>query len=364
MIHRAERYDLGGHNTFGMKLSCASYIEYDDPGDLVELDFAALPQPVLHIGAGSNLLFTKDFPGTILHSCIKGFRLDGSAGDDVLVEIGAGIVFDDFCAWAADNELWGPENLSGIPGEVGAAAVQNIGAYGVEAGNIISFVKCFDIQTRDFVVFPVAQCAYAYRDSIFKHQPAKGRYIVTSVLFHLTREYSPKLSYGHLAAELDKEDAITPSKVREVVLRTRDGKLPDPAVLGSAGSFFKNPVVSEADFERICAVAAAEGLGEVPHFPVEVSQARTPEGEAPQTPAAEAPAGERLVKVPAAWMIDKCGLKGLRRGGAAVYERQPLVIVNASGEASPQDVLDVEKAVQDAVQERFGVSLSPEVEHI
>lgn len=341
MIRRFDGFDLTGLNTFGMKVSCRCFVQYDSTADLRDLDFASLPQPVMHLGAGSNILFTGDFPGTVLHSGIKDFHIEGSDEDEVLVEVGSGVIFDDFCSWAADNGYWGPENLSGIPGEVGASAVQNIGAYGVEVCEIISRVRCYDTETHDDVVFTPSQCEYAYRDSIFKHAPAKGRYIVTAVLFRLTKTAAPRLSYGHLA-EAVGEGELTPLRLREAVLRTRDGKLPDPAVTGSAGSYFKNPVVSQELFQHICGVASAEKMGEVPHFP----------------------AGEGLVKVPAAWMIDKCGLKGLARGGAAVYDRQPLVIVNASGEASPQDVLDVEKAVRDAVQERFGVSLSPEVEHV
>lgn len=336
-----EGFDLSARNTFRMKVSCARFVEYNSSKELHEINFVELTQPVFHIGGGSNILFTKDFPGTILHSCIKEFRVASSSNEGVLVEVGAGMPFDDLCSWAANNGLWGPENLSGIPGEVGAAAVQNIGAYGVEACEIISAVKCFDTVTREDVAFNVASCAYAYRDSAFKHEPYKGRYIITSVLFSLSREYSPRLGYKQLAGELGSAEDLTPARVRETVLRIRSSKLPDPAEIGSAGSFFKNPVVSGAEYQRICALAEAEGLGEVPHYP-------SPQG----------------VKLSAAWMIDRCSLKGRSIGGAAVYERQPLVIVNRSGEATPEDVLAVEKLVCDSVLERFGVQLHPEVEHL
>ena len=341
MIRRFDNYDLSQRNTFRMRVSCACFVEYDSVSDLRAIDWGALPRPVLHIGAGSNLLFTGDFPGTVLHSCIKFYKEQAFSGEDCLVEVGAGVTFDDFCARCADAGLWGPENLSGIPGEAGAAAVQNIGAYGVEAGDIISAVRCFDVVTGEDVSFAVGDCAYAYRDSAFKHAPFKGRYIVTSVLFHLTGEYSPRLGYGRLAVELGDSGPLTPDKVRAAVLQIRDGKLPDPAKTGSAGSFFKNPVVLRSEYERICAVAEAEAMGEVPHWEVEGG-----------------------IKVSAAWLIDRCGLKGLRRGGAEVYGRQPLVIVNQSGDALPQDVLEVEAAVSEAVARKFNIRLSAEVEHI
>ena len=338
MLSRTDNFDLSHRNTFGMKVSCACYVEYDSPEDLVELSYESLPQPVMHIGGGSNLLFTGDFPGTVLHSDIKYCRMVASDEDDVLVEAGAGVVFDDFCAWAADNDLWGVENLSGIPGEVGASAVQNIGAYGVEAGDVISQVKCFDMKTRREVCFSASDCAYGYRDSMFKHAPAKGRYAVMSVLFHLTRAYSPKLEYGGIRAALPQRETYSPEEVRRTVLGIRAAKLPDPAVMGSAGSFFKNPVMSP---EQYAAVEAAAGGVPVPHFDV--------------------PGG---IKVPAAWMIEQCGFKGMVAGGAAVYGKQPLVIVNYTGSASPAEIISLEERVIAGVRERFGITLHPEVEHI
>lgn len=340
MLSRADNFDLTHRNTFGMKVSCACHIEYDTPEDLVELSFEDLPQPVFHMGGGSNLLFTGDFPGTVLHSNIKYCRIVASGDDDVLVEAGAGVVFDDFCAWAADNEFWGPENLSGIPGEVGASAVQNIGAYGVEAGDLISQVRCFDLKERREVTLSQAECHYGYRDSAFKHEPLKGRYVVLSVLFRLSREASPKLGYGNIAANLPAKDEYDPVDIRRTVLQIRNGKLPDPAVLGSAGSFFKNPVVSQEQFQAIMA-AAPEGCT-VPHYDL-------PDG---------------TVKVPAAWMIEQCGFKGMECGNVGVYHKQPLVIVNLTSNASPQEVMDLEQRIIDAVGARFGIRLHPEVEHI
>ena len=334
-MKRIENYDLSNQNTFRMKVKAALYIEYDNVEELQSLDLKALPQPVFHMGAGSNLLFTKDFPGTILHSNIKFIKYVDMGLDEVLLTVGSGVVFDDLIANVAGNGLWGMENLSLIPGEVGAAAVQNIGAYGVEAKDVISGVVCLDTKDWTKTVFKVGECAYGYRDSRFKHE--RGRYIITSVLFRVTRKYSPKLDYGGVRAALEGRDlqALTPMDVRETIIGIRNAKLPDPAQIGSAGSFFKNPVISREHFELFAT---------------------------PDTPHYDLPDG--TVKVPAAWLIDQCGFRGKVLGGAQVYEKQPLVIVNASGSASPEDVLTLENQIIAAVQERYEITLHPEVDHI
>ena len=339
MLTVTDNFDLTPHNTFRMKVSCAKYIEYDNADDLASLDFESLPQPVMHIGGGSNLLFTKDFPGTVLHSRAKTLKYVDLGLDEVFMVVGAGVVFDDFVAKACEAGYWGAENLSLIPGEVGAAAVQNIGAYGVEVKDIISGVVCYDTVEKKKVSIKVAECAYGYRDSMFKQPENKGRYIVTSVLFRLTRKYSPKLDYGGLKGAFGEQSPKTPTEVRDAVIAIRNAKLPDPAVLGSAGSFFKNPVIFKAQF---AAIAASVGDGKVPFYDL----------------------GGGLVKVPAAWMIEQCGFKGRQKGGAAVYEKQPLVIVNMSGNATPEEIISLENEVIAVVKSRFGVELHPEVEHI
>lgn len=339
-MKRIENYDLSAHNTFGMKVKCALYIEYDTVQELEQLDLASLPQPVRHIGEGSNLLFTEDFPGTILHSAVKFVKYIDLGLDEVFMAVGSGMNFDEFVAKSCEAPYWGAENLSLIPGEVGAAAVQNIGAYGVEAKDIIGGVVCLDTLEKKKVTLKVGQCAYGYRDSLFKN--SGGRYIVTSVLFKLTRKYSPKLEYKGIREALglkegEQPDNLTPLQLRETIIRLRNDKLPDPRLTGSAGSFFKNPIVSAAQFATI-----ASGYTTVPHYILDGG----------------------FVKIPAAWMIDQCGLKGAVEGGAAVYEKQPLVIVNASGDATPSDVVRLENRIIDAVKARFGVELHPEVEHI
>ena len=382
MIKTEYYKDLTKMNTFGMKVKARCFIEYDSVADLVDIEFEELARPVLHIGGGSNLLFTDDFKGTVLHSKIDFIEIldkchsipeapafagsvtpypgvgkcllhtngtlsaDFKPLNEVLVSVGAGVVFDDFCAWAAKEGLWGVENLSYIPGEVGASAVQNIGAYGVEVKDVIRRVYCYDTVEEEFVNFSVEECGYGYRDSIFKDPEVKGRYIVTHVVFALSRVPQPKLEYGHLKDAFAEvaSSSLTPDLIRKTIIKIRKEKLPEPSVKGSAGSFFKNPVIYMADFQRIEASAKAE-LGadyKVPHYDL-------PDG---------------TVKVPAAWMIEQCGWKGKRSGGAAVWDKQPLVIVNHTGEAYPEEIVGLEKRIIASVRTKFGVELSPEVEHV
>ena len=371
MIKTSYYQDLTKMNTFGMRVKARCFIEYDSVADLVDIEFEELARPVLHIGGGSNLLFTDDFKGTVLHSKVNFIEiLDDCHFDQssdchfdqssdchfdqaqrveksLLVSVGAGVVFDDFCAWAAKEGLWGVENLSYIPGEVGASAVQNIGAYGVEVKDVIRTVYCYDTVEEEFVRFSVDECRYGYRDSIFKDPEIKGRYIVTHVVFALSREPQPRLDYGHLKDAVLAEAAgreLTPAMIRKVIIKIRKEKLPEPSVMGSAGSFFKNPVMSAGQFAHIEAAAKAEHGPDciVPHYDL-------PDG---------------TVKVPAAWMIEQCGWKGRRSGGAAVWDKQPLVIVNYTGEAYPEEILGLEKRIIASVKAKFGVDLHPEVEHL
>ena len=426
-------------NTFGMKVKARCFIEYDSVADLVDIEFEELARPVLHIGGGSNLLFTDDFKGTVLHSKINfieilgecqsapvapsqlspgsspypgvgkcHFRTNGTSPEEmdssdagaengrdvVLVSVGAGVVFDDFCAWAAKEGLWGVENLSYIPGEVGASAVQNIGAYGVEVKDVIHRVYCYDTVEEEFVNFSVEECGYGYRDSIFKNPEIKGRYIVTHVVFALSRDPRPVLDYGHLKdavyCHFERSDSgdekslnatLTPALIRKVIIKIRKEKLPEPSVKGSAGSFFKNPVVSPEHFARIEAAAKAEHGPDykVPHYVIECQCVPETPSQASLGPSPYPGVGKcplhtigtpiqeerRIgVKIPAAWMIEQCGWKGKRSGGAAVWEKQPLVIVNYTGEAYPEEIIGLEKRIIASVKAKFGVDLHPEVEHV
>ena len=354
MINTTYYQDLTKMNTFGMKVKARCFMEYDSVADLVDIEFEELARPVLHIGGGSNLLFTDDFKGTILHSKINFIEIleevHGAPGIPLygaFVSVGAGVRFDDFCAWAAKEGLWGVENLSYIPGEVGAAAVQNIGAYGVEVKDVIHQVCCYDTVEEEFVRFDNADCKYGYRDSIFKNPEFKGRYIVTHVVFFLGRHGYPRLDYGHLRDAVETAAAgkdITPDIIRRTIIKIRKEKLPEPSVMGSAGSFFKNPIVSAEHFARIEAAAKAE-LG---------SDYKVPRYDLP----------DGTVKVPAAWLIEQCGWKGRRSGGAAVYDKQPLVIVNYTGDAYPEEIVGLERRIIASVKAKFDIELHPEVEHI
>ena len=409
MIKTEYYKDLTKMNTFGMKVKARCFIEYDSVADLVDIEFEELARPVLHIGGGSNLLFTDDFKGTVLHSkidfieildecqcvpvsschcedplpchcedplpyhceelasCHCEERSDVTISSPVLVSVGAGVVFDDFCAWAAKEGLWGVENLSYIPGEVGASAVQNIGAYGVEVKDVIRRVYCYDTVEEEFVNFSVEECEYGYRDSIFKDPEVKGRYIVTHVVFALSREPKPVLDYGHLKDALSShcqfdcnEKSLTPSLIRNAIIKIRKEKLPEPSVKGSAGSFFKNPVVPMEHYLRNEAAAKAEFRPDykVPHYIIETE----PSSCHPEQSEGSVPGS--LVKIPAAWMIEQCGWKGKRSGNAAVYDKQPLVIVNYTGEAYPEEIIGLEKRIIASVKAKFDIELHPEVDHI
>lgn len=333
---RKEKYNLKEQNTFGMEVSCACFIEYDSVEELKSIDFDSLPKPIVSIGEGSNLLFTKDFSGTILRSKVSYIKYFDVGADSVPVAVGAGVKWDDFVAKACADGLWGAENLSLIPGTAGAAAVQNIGAYGAEAKDIIAGVTCFDLNTKEKVSFKTEALGYGYRDSVFKQPEFKGRYIITGVLFKLSRKPMPNVTYKGVAEALGGKAPESPQEVRDAIISIRRKKLPDPAEIGSAGSFFKNPVVSAACFAQIAA-----GYETVPHYVLDGG----------------------FIKIPAAWLIDNAGAKSFTRGQASLYANQPLVIVNNGG-AAPEDVLALESDIINAVKAKFGIELSPEVEHL
>lgn len=326
MITVTDDSDLSGRNTFGLKVKCKRWIEYDSPLDIPAVLAMAGPQ-WMAIGGGSNMLFTHDYPGTLLHSAIKGI-----VRDDEVVIAGAGERLDDVVAWCCDRGIWGLENLSLIPGYVGGATVQNAGAYGAEIGASIKSVTAYDVVKGEFVEFAQQSCGFGYRQSLFKRIP--GRYIISSVNLS-PAAIGPDLTYGALS-ELTDDGTLTPSSVRAKVIEIRDSKLPRPEVVGSAGSFFKNPVVDAVQFDIL-----RRNHPDIPHFIV----------------------GDG-VKIPAAWLIDKAGVKSMKVGGASVWARQPLVIVNETGQATPQDILELEQSIIKAVKAEYDIVLQPEVEHI
>ncbi len=340
MITTIDNFDLTDRNTFAMRVKCKRFIEYDDAADLPEIISSIGEMPMFHIGEGSNLLFTGDFPGAILHSKIKSIDILSNCDGKVTIRVGSGVKMDDLIKDCCDKELWGLENLSGIPGEVGASAVQNVGAYGVEACDCIVAVHAFDIKESQYLTFTTSECQYGYRDSLFKRPTHKGRYIIHSVDFQLSHLPVPVLRYPTLNEKFKNVSAVRlkPGDLRKAVMETRDQKLPDPAVTPSAGSFFKNPIVSQSQFNSIL---RTENRDSIPHYPV-----------------------EDMIKIPAAWLIDQCGWKGKTEGNVAVWHLQPLVIVNPERKATPQEVISLESQIIDSVKSRFDITLSPEVEHI
>ena len=332
--------DLTSLTTFGIPAKASLFAEYSSEKELLKISRTDefINNEVLHIGGGSNLLFVNDFNGLVLHSAIRGIERYDKNGETAYAIAGAGVKWTDFVEWCIESGLAGVENLAGIPGEVGAAPVQNVGAYGVEAKDVIFSVKCFDTVTRETKTFKNEECNFGYRDSRFKHE-WKGRYIVLQVSFKLTPStLAANLEYGPLKA-LESKLGHTPS-IREVadeVVAIRNTKLPDPAVTGSAGSFFKNPVVSRYFYEE-------EMLAVNPDVPCYYVD-------------------EHRVKIPAGWLIEHSGLKGLRIGGAMVYPHQCLVIAN-SGNASASDVTRLADRIIDTVRRKMGITLHPEVNFI
>lgn len=327
-------YSLLPHNTFRMDVKAARFMEYSSEEELTAfLASGGLTSPYLHIGGGSNLLFLSDYPGLVLHSSVKGVETVAETDERVELRVGSGVVWDDFVAYTVEKGFYGAENLSLIPGEVGASAVQNIGAYGVEVKDLVVSVDAVEAATGKKRRFTREECRYAYRDSIFKKE-LKGRYFVTYVTYRLSKLPVFHLDYGNVRAELEK-DGMEPTlaNVRRVIAAIRSNKLPDPKVTGNAGSFFMNPVVSQEQFDRLQAE-----YSEMPSYRLD---------------------GNR-VKIPAGWLIERCGWKGKALGPAAVHDRQALVLVNRGG-ATGRDVLRLADEVVRSVKERFGIEISPEV---
>ena len=323
-------YSLLSRNTFGMDVKAKRFVEYDNEEELKAL-IPTLSGEVLHMGGGSNLLFKGDFEGTVLHSAIKGIEVVDESAESALVRAGAGEVWDDFVAWAVERGLGGVENLSLIPGEVGASAVQNIGAYGVEAKDVIALVEAIDLSNGQKRVFGTEECNYAYRQSIFKNA-LKGKYAITYVTYRLQKQPVLKLDYGNIRAVLGDNGQHTISDVRQAIIDIRNAKLPDPKVQGNAGSFFMNPVVSREKFLSI-------------------------QKDYPQMPFYEVEGG---VKIPAGWMIDQCGWKGKALGRAGVHDKQALVLVNLGG-ASSEEIITLCNTICKDVKEKFGIDIHPEV---
>ncbi len=332
-------YSLLHHNTFGIDAKCRDFREYTSEEELRKLLAELRGERMLHIGGGSNLLFVNEyFDGCVLHSKINDLTELKRDENHVFLRVGAGCCWDDFVDYCVKHGYYGIENLSLIPGEVGASAVQNIGAYGVEACQCIDTVETIEVATGEKRTFSNDECAYSYRNSVFKNA-LKGQYIVTYVVYRLSLTFQPDLEYGAIRRMIS-EQGISPEKLtaqllRDTIIKIRREKLPDPADVGSAGSFFMNPVVDVETYSLL-----AEKYPDMPHYDVDGG-----------------------VKIPAGWMIEKCGWKGKNLGRAGVYPKQALVLVNNGG-ATGQDIVNLCNAIIADVQRTFGIQLHPEANFI
>lgn len=325
-------YSLLPHNTFGIKATADNFVEFSSVDDIMAFLGKGFNGRSLVIGGGSNLLFVNDFSGTIFHSAIKGMEVVEENDKEILLRVGSGVNWDELVAYTVEQGWGGLENLSAIPGEVGASAVQNVGAYGVEAGELIEKVETIRIEDAECQEFLHKDCDFSYRHSIFK-TTEKGKHIITYVTYRLVKNPSFKLTYGNLSEKVEELGGATLANVRKAVCEIREAKLPNPDKVGSAGSFFMNPVVTKKVAESL-----AEEYPTMPKYPL-------PNGD---------------VKLSAGWLIEKCGWKDTPHEHVGVYQHQALVVINR-GNATGQDVLDFASAVVASVKEKFGVALNMEV---
>lgn len=329
-------YSLKPHNTFGLDVKAERYIRLDDIDEVREVLYSKTicKKPILVLGGGSNMLFSKNFEGTILHPNINSIEIASETKEDIYLRVGAGVCWDRFVQYCVNNGWGGVENLSLIPGNVGAAPVQNIGAYGVEAKDTIVSVKGLFINKAKPFVLGNDSCAFGYRDSIFKHE-LKRRVIITYVSFRLSKFPKFTTHYGNIDEELKKYHEVNLKNIRQAVIDIRKRKLPDPNDLGNAGSFFKNPVVRESK-----AVKLKAKYPTMPTYPA-----------------------TNGVKLSAAWLIEQCGWRGKKVGNVGMYKEQALIMVNYGG-AKAKELINLSNAIQESIKSTFDVKIEPEVNFI
>lgn len=332
-----ENYSLKKHNTFRLPVKARWFMEYESEEELERILQDEYFQECLslHIGRGSNLLFLNDFNGIILHSAIKGMSVVRETAEYVYLRVGASELWDDVVSYVVTGKWGGIENLSLIPGEAGAAAIQNIGAYGVEMKDVIESVEAYNQLTFEKHIFTNEECLYGYRTSCFKNEQ-NDPHIVTYITLRLTKEPHFSINYSGLKEELANYPELTLDAIRKVIIEIRQQKLPDPEKMGNAGSFFMNPVISATHFEKLKV--------QYPTIP-------------------SYPAKEGMVKVPAGWLIEQCGFKGKSHGAVGVYEKQALVLVNL-GDARGDEIALVAESIRAAVYDRFGIDIVPEVKYV
>ena len=332
MIKDILNYSLLNHNTFGIDARCHRFLEFSSAAEAQQVAsvLTSGSTPYIIIGGGSNLLLTRDYTGIVVHSAIKGI----TPTYDGRLRCGSGEVWDDVVAYCVEHGLYGAENLSIIPGDVGASAVQNIGAYGVEVNEFIETVEAIDISSGRAVSFGREECRYSYRNSRFKGE-WRNRYLITYVTYHFRPQYNPHIDYGNIRAELDKRGIKnpTPVQLRQCIIDIRNAKLPDYHIEGNAGSFFVNPIVNAEKFNEL-----KSRYPDMPHYIID----------------------DDHIKIPAGWMIEECGWKGKTVGHAGVHDKQALVLVNRGG-ATGAEIVHLMQLIQKDVLDTFGIAIHPEV---
>ncbi len=329
-----QNYSLKKHNTFGVAVKCKYFIELKSIEEieafLKEKKYKNLHKLV--IGEGSNILFTKDYKGIIIKSQISGIELIKETDEFYYVKVGSGIIWDNFVEYCVEKNWQGVENLSSIPGTVGAAPVQNIGAYGVEIKDVLHSVEYIDLRDGSLNVLSNNECKFAYRDSIFKNE-LKSSIIVSNVVLKLNKKPVFNTNFLGIKKELDKLEETNIKNIRNIIIKIRNSKLPNVNELGNAGSFFKNPIVNDILFLKL-----KNSQSELPYFKLP----------------------NKKYKIPAAYLIDKCGLKGFKYKNAGIYKNQPLVLVNY-GKATGQEIFELSKIILSKVKQKFGIELKREV---
>ncbi len=335
MIRFFENHSLKNYNTFGIEAKARFFFEFTEPEDLEEFlnsNNSWKTERLIVLGQGSNILFMDDFDGLVIHPKVPGIKAINEDRTFYYVEAGAGEVWDEFVDFCVNYNLGGVENLSLIPGNVGAAPVQNIGAYGQEVCQVVDRVKGFDLETRQLSEFSADECRFAYRDSIFKNY-LKNRFIITSVVFRLDKFPEFKLGYGDVEQKVKEKGDLNLQNIRKTIIEIRSSKLPDVQELGNAGSFFKNPAVVKEIADNIKAE-----YEKVPMYPT----------------------SDEKVKLAAGWLIEQAGWKGVREGNCGVHKDQALVLVNYGG-ATGKEIYDFSEKIKQSVFEKFGVELEREV---
>ena len=334
MIRVFENSDLSARNSFKVHQQAAKIVEFDSNSDLQQIFAELVTDRWMVMGGANNILFTRDIDFPIIIPRNEQIEILSEGNEGVYVRVGAGLEWDELVAWSVERGLWGLENLSLIPGKVGAAPVQNIGAYGAEAKDTIASVEMFFPEQGAFVTLAAEHCGFGYRESVFKHT-LKGRVIITSVTFCLSKVAAPKLGYGDVEREVEARGGVSLTNIREAICAIRRAKLPDTAVTGNAGSFFKNPIVEASVAQNLL-----EQYPDMPHYPT---------------------TDTTKVKLAAGWLIDQCGLKGYSEGNVGVHSRQALVLINTTGNATGSEVIAFAGKVCQTVAQKFGITIEPEV---